>query len=112
MSRLSDSIKLFIRRFLPNYNLVEEYHIKFGAKNLFFDFYLPELLIVIEVQGAQHDEFVQFFHGTAENFKDHKKRDSLKSEWADLNNIRLVEIREADFKKGDKFLLELILGGE
>ena len=46
--------------------------------------------LVFECQGRQHTEFVKHFHSTRESFYGQKRRDSLKVEYCELNNLTLV----------------------
>lgn len=76
----------------PLYTVAEEVPIKIKrGETLYLDFLIPQLRICIEVHGEQHFKFVQHFHKTMQNFLQHKKRDKLKREWLEINNIRLVE---------------------
>ena len=62
------------------------------GEGLHLDFFIPRKAIAIEVQGGQHDHFIEFFHGDNEGFKRQKSRDLRKEEWCELNRIRLVKI--------------------
>lgn len=64
-----------------------------GRKNqrLPFDFYLPELNTLIEYDGIQHFEDVAYFGGQYK-LTEQKRRDALKNEYADRNNINLLRI--------------------
>ena len=53
------------------------------------DFYLPDYNIAIECQGIQHFEPCEYFGGT-EGFKKQIKRDKIKKELCNVNNIRLL----------------------
>ena len=83
-----------LKEIYPRQVILEEFPIPKTRMSL--DFFIPRLSIAYEVQGRQHDEFVQHFHGTMEGFKAQKKRDKNKQEWCDLNNIVLVEIRSLE----------------
>ena len=96
MSKLSDEVKRVILEVFPFYRLIEEHYIVYMKQKLFFDFYLPELLLAIEAQGVQHDKFVQHFHKDTMGFYKHKSRDKKKVTWAKENNINLIEIRPSD----------------
>ncbi len=63
-----------------------------SGEGLHLDFFVPRKKFAVEVQGRQHHQFVEFFHGTAEGFKKQQQRDSRKDEWCRLNAIRLVKI--------------------
>ena len=96
MSKLSEKVLLNLQTILPHYKIWQEHYVFYRGNRLFLDFYLPELLVVVEVQGAQHDKFVRHFHGDAAGYSASKYRDALKKEWAEEYGIKLVEIREAD----------------
>ena len=60
-------------------------------------------LIAIEVQGKQHNEFNEFFHGGSRmNFLRSIKRDQEKNEWLSLNGFKLIEINEDEIKELSK----------
>ena len=44
-------------------------HNPLNGNNLYYDFVIPELKIIIEVHGEQHYEFIPFFHGDEEQFQ-------------------------------------------
>jgi len=58
---------------------------------LFGDFYIPLRSIMIEVNGSQHSNYTQFFHGNKLEFARAKMRDRIKKQWCELNGITLVE---------------------
>ncbi len=89
-SLLAKSVLQSLRQAFPNTRINSEHYINYQGQKLFFDFHLPNLSIVVEVQGVQHTEFNPHFHGTAENFKASKKRDRMKTEWCDINDMTLV----------------------
>ena len=60
---------------------------------LSLDFYMPHHGLAFEFQGSQHDKYIQHFHGDKSGFENQKRRDSLKREWCELNDIVLIEIR-------------------
>lgn len=63
-----------------------------GEKNpLRFDFYLPDLDILVEYQGLQHYKPIKFFGGE-KNYIKQTTRDEYKREYANKNNIPLIEI--------------------
>lgn len=108
MSVLAESIFLLLRELFPFTKIVKEYFITYKGQRLFVDFYLPSFLIAIEVHGKQHDEFVLHYHGSADGWRRHKKRDRLKEEWASVNGIKYVVIREKGAPKTKDDLLRLI----
>lgn len=90
-----------IRDFLNKNQISYEEQKKFQdckrLKSLPFDFYLPQLNIIIEFQGAQHFEPItrNRLWGSEkpiELFKKIKESDEIKKEYCLKNNIKLIEI--------------------
>ena len=76
-------------------------------KLLRFDFYLPDLNFIIEYDGKQHFEAINFFGGI-EGLKQTKIRDKVKNNWARKNNIKLIRIKYNN-KKINSFLKAKLL---
>jgi len=76
-------------------------------KSLNYDFYLPDYNLLIEYNGAQHYDSIEYFGGD-ERLKNQQKRDSIKREFAKKNNIKLLEIHYKDFKKLEEIIKENI----
>ena len=70
-----------------------------------FDFKIKDKPIVIEFQGLQHYEPVEFFGGE-EQFKIQKIHDTLKRNYCKAHNLRLIEI-PYDYKNLDKYLTDI-----
>jgi very-short-patch-repair endonuclease len=92
-----------IREFLEENNISYEQEVKlFG--NYRFDFYLEDLNTVIEYDGKQHFEPVNYFGGL-EGFLKTQERDKIKTEYCLENNIRIIRI--AYFEEVEKILKEI-----
>lgn len=57
-----------------------------------FDFYVESLNLLIEYDGVQHFQAVDFFGGE-EAFLSLQKRDKIKTEWASKNKYTLIRFR-------------------
>jgi len=71
MSIIADKIggildNMFPRLLAPR--ITKEIYIHYKGQKLFFDFYVKEIGVYVEVQGRQHTEFVKHFHGNKEAF--------------------------------------------
>ena len=99
MSNLADNVEGLIKKALPTYKYKREFYVLFQNTQLFFDFIIPELKILIEVQGQQHYTFNKFFHGTVDNFKGQVFRDRLKTEWVADSKFKLVVIKYDEVDK-------------
>ena len=64
-------------------------------KELRFDFYIPKDNICIEYQGKQHYEPIDHFGGL-DKFNELIKRDKIKKEYCENNNILLIIIKYDD----------------
>lgn len=107
-SELARSVRQTLREAFPNTRINEEYYVNYSGQKLFFDFQVSTLNLVVEVQGIQHTEFNKHFHGTADAFKESKRRDRLKVEWCHLNDITLVSINHDEIPISKEDLLRKI----
>jgi len=73
-----------------------------GNGNLSYDFYLPEYNLLVEYQGEFHES--QQKHVSKEKFLKQKEHDKRKREYAQNNNINLLEIWYWDFDNIESIL--------
>lgn len=73
--------------------------------HLFFDFYIPSLNMIIEVDGAQH---YQPMNGKVDEFIDLQRRDELKNVFCLERGIRLIRLKYSDLKPPFDKLLRTI----
>lgn len=85
MSKIADDVYSTLKEVFPLSTIVKEHYIRFKGAQLFFDFYIRGLGILIEVQGEQHFKYNRHFHGSVENFRAHKYRDNLKKIYIEEN---------------------------
>lgn len=87
--------ELEIRQYLEDNGIGFEQHKTFkGCKDihlLSYDFYLPKYNLLIEYDGKQHFEPIEFFGGETE-FEKQVRRDTIKNRYAKENNIPLLRI--------------------
>ncbi len=79
-------------------NILEEFPIPRG-RGLKLDFFIPDIMLVIEVDGIQHDKFVKHFHGTIEGFRRAKSNDRRKRNWCENNGIQIIRIPDSYSEK-------------
>ena len=66
MSKIANEIYSILEDIFPKHlgnRIQKEIYIPYKNAKLFFDFYIREIGVYIEVQGRQHTEFVKHFHG-------------------------------------------------
>ena len=108
MSELETQVLKMLKEVFPKYRVTEQYSVYYMGTQLFFDFYIQALNVLIECQGEQHYKFVPHFHGVQTEFKGSEKRDQLKREWAKQENISLLEIKFDEMPKTSKELFNMI----
>lgn len=82
----------------PSYQFYEEVTLpgskKPARKNLLYaDFFIPEIMTIIEVHGEQHYKFCPIFHKDKMAFFKGLVRDKDKKEWCEINNIKYIELK-------------------
>lgn len=87
MSNQSNKVFELLKELFPHNRIKMEYYVNYKGQRLFFDFYIRELGIFIEIQGQQHTKFVKHFHGSKEVFLAQKNRDNLKVEYVQNNKF-------------------------
>lgn len=97
MSEIADKFFNITKKLFPHLTITKEKYIKYKGTRLFFDFYIRELSLYIEIQGQQHYGFNNFFHNSCDDFKAQKLRDNLKIQYIQENEgIRLIRVRYDD----------------
>lgn len=94
-SSLHEKTRELIKEMFPTSSVYEEITLpgskKIGRPSLLYaDFFIPELMLIVEVHGKQHYEFCTFFHKSKIDFLKSRKRDREKIEWCNMNNIKIV----------------------
>lgn len=104
-SKIANDTYNTLKEIFPYNRIIKEHYIYYKNTRLFFDFYIPELLLLFECQGIQHLKYIKHFHGSVENFRSQKKRDNLKVEYVEGNLLTLVLL----YDKIDKITVDLVL---
>lgn len=87
--KIEKILKVYDVEFISQYKPENLFGI--GGGKLSYDFYIPEYNILIEYQGKQHKQPIEYFGGE-EVFKRQKEHDRRKREFAFRNNMKLIEI--------------------
>jgi len=75
-----------------------------GNGLLSYDFYLPNYNLLIEYQGEQHERYYKGFHKSKKDFLKQQEHDLRKREYAQNNNIKLLEIWYKDYNNIEEIL--------
>lgn len=88
--------------------VLEELTLPGTRPKMYADFFIAAQMLMVEVQGRQHYEFVPFFHKTKLNYFKALKRDRLKKEWCQKNEITLIDLN--DEESVDEWRTQIIQG--
>lgn len=108
-SQGEEKVSEFLEEVLPVVRVEKQYYVNYKGHKLYFDFYIHSYKLMIEVQGLQHYQFVEFFHGDNDGWKMHKARDVLKYEWAEEAGVKILELNDKNFPKNASELLDRML---
>lgn len=90
-----------LKEMFSGYTILEEVKLP-GSRDpvkksvLFLDFFIPNVMLGVEVHGQQHYEFSKFFHKTKAGFLKSVARDFIKEDWCKLNEIELIALKYSD----------------
>jgi hypothetical protein len=96
MNRKEAMCKEILERLFPEHEFVKIRHPKIRnpetGRALELDCYCAELKLAVELQGYQHDKFIEFFHKTFEGFQKQQVRDLIKEGFCDIYEIELIHV--------------------
>lgn len=104
MSLISNKVYKLLGEVFPLNIILKEHYVNYKGTKLFFDFFIKDLGILVEVQGEQHTRFIKHFHEDKQKLITQKKRDNLKIEYAQEKDILFVR-----FNFDEEITEELIL---
>jgi hypothetical protein len=90
--QVSKRLSLYFGKYIIRENCRPEWLYEKTQRRLELDFFIEELGIAIEVQGAQHYIFTDHFHSDYHEFLDLQKRDMEKAGACRTHGITLLEI--------------------
>jgi len=102
-SHLERSVSNYLRNNNILYSVQKQFDDCRNINPLKFDFYLSDFNILIETNGRQHYEPVEYFGGE-EDFKKQHQRDQIKRDYCKKQNIKLIEIPYWDANNIDDIL--------
>ncbi len=95
-SKLQIEVGDLLDKTFPQYHINENYRPEWlrssNLTKLELDFYIEELKIAFEVQGAQHFQFTPHFHKTEDDFKLRQRYDEEKKDLCRGAGVKLIEI--------------------
>ena len=100
-SKAQFQTKQFLKKYWLGHVVFEEFPV-YGTK-MHVDILNATAKIAIEVNGAQHDKFVPFFHKNSRlNYLKGIKRDHIKHNWLESNNFVVIQVLDSEVKELSK----------
>ena len=99
-SNIQHEVGQKLQEMFPHETILEEFPIPGSRMTL--DYFMPRLMIAVEVDGEAHDHYIPFFHGqmSDKKFTKQVKNDMSKNKWCEINGIKLVRItKKSDLSK-------------
>lgn len=104
LSKFQKAAKDFLRPYWRGMYVFEEFPLVGTRQH--FDIFNATQRIILELDGEQHRKFVPHFHGTRLKFTEQIKRDLMKEEFCERNNIDLVRIHKVS-ELNEQFFADL-----
>lgn len=108
MSKQADEVYNILKELFPYNIILKEHYLYYKGTRLFFDYFIKDLGIFIEVQGRQHEKFVKHFHGDKKGYLNHKNRDNLKLQYIEEHERYCLARIFYNEKIDKKFVLKRI----
>jgi hypothetical protein len=90
-----------LKQMYHSYRLLEEVKLPGSTPShrkgvLYLDFYVPQIMLAVEVHGKQHYVYTSFFHKNKADFAIAKAKDEDKIEWCELNKVDIIVLKYSD----------------
>lgn len=92
----SDKLSIYFGGYTIRENIRPEWLQNEAGNRLELDFLIEEIDVAIEVQGSQHYQYSEYFHGTSEAFADRLRWDRHKVVACSERGISLFEVSNED----------------
>ena len=100
--------KKFAKEFLDKLGV--EYKYQFLATDIkrYYDFYLPEQRILIEVDGTYYHAYGKLYEEMSPMQKHNARVDKIKNDWAAMHGIPLIRVWEHDINNNPSMVMDML----
>ena len=90
-----------LKTIFHSYRILEEVKLPGSTEShrkgvLYLDFYIPQIMMAIEVHGQQHYDYTPFFHKNKADFALAQAKDDDKIRLCELNKIDIIVLKHSD----------------
>ena len=90
-----------LKQIFHSYRILEEVKLPGSTEShrkgvLYLDFYIPQIMLAVEVHGQQHYKYTPFFHKNKAEFALAQSKDDDKIKWCELNKIDIIVLKYSD----------------
>lgn len=87
-----------------------KYERQFYARDIkrYYDFYLPDLNVLIEVDGSYYHAYGKVYEEMSPMQKRNHRVDEIKNEWAAIHGYALIRIWEHDIRNNPYKVMEFL----
>ena len=90
-----------LKEMFHSYRILEEVKLPGSTDShkkgvLYLDFYIPQIMLAVEVHGQQHYEYTPFLHQNKADFAIAQAKDDDKIRWCELNKIDIIVLKYSD----------------
>ena len=100
-----------LKQIFHSYRILEEVKLPGSTEShrkgvLYLDFYIPQIMLAVEVHGQQHYEYTPFFHKNKAEFALAQSKDDDKIKWCELNKIDIIVLKYSDTDEQWRYQIE------
>ena len=90
-----------LKTIFHSYRILEEVKLPGSTEShrkgvLYLDFYIPQIMMAVQVHGQQHYEYTPFFHKNKADFALAQAKDDDKIRCCELNKLDIIVLRYSD----------------
>lgn len=112
-SKGENKIRIFLQEhdivFVDQYKITTKITLWGKDECLRVDFFVPDKNLIIEFNGLQHYQMVDFFHSSDNGFEKQRARDKKLKKWCKDNNVNLLVIKYDQIDNIDRILKNKLL---
>lgn len=95
MSRGERILGIMLKNLFCHFDIIPQHTIS----RITFDYFIPNMYLLVEFDGVQHDKASKFFHKDSDGWKKQQVRDLRRWKVAKANDLSLIIIKEKELNE-------------